>query len=109
MKVLFNCNLPFCLAHGGQAIQVHQTMTALRRIGVEAEPLRWWDESQTGDVLQFFGRMPTEKLQHVAGLAFIPPAQWLGLDADPSQGSHGLMHLYCLSAVGETKRQIAIE
>jgi glycosyltransferase involved in cell wall biosynthesis len=63
MKVLFNCNLPFCLAHGGQAIQVHQTMTALRRIGVEAEPLRWWDESQTGDVLQFFGRMPTDQIR----------------------------------------------
>ena len=63
MKVLFNCNLPFCLAHGGQAIQVHQTMGALRRVGVEVEPLRWWDESQTGDVLQFFGRMSSEQIR----------------------------------------------
>lgn len=63
MKVLFNCDLPFCLAHGGQAIQIDQTMSALRRVGVDVEPLRWWDESQTGDILQFFGRMPSEQIR----------------------------------------------
>ena len=35
MKILFNCSLPFGLAHGGQAIQLHQTMAALTAIGVD--------------------------------------------------------------------------
>jgi glycosyltransferase involved in cell wall biosynthesis len=63
MKVLFNCTLPFLLAHGGQAIQIQQTMAALEAIGVQVEPLRWWDESQTGDLLHYFGRMPAEQIR----------------------------------------------
>jgi len=64
MKILFNCGLPFCLAHGGHAIQIQQTMAALQGIGVEAEPLRWWDETQTGDVIHyFFGRMTPEQIR----------------------------------------------
>lgn len=63
MKVLFNCGLPFALAHGGQAIQIQQTMAALKGIGVTVEPLRWWDESQTGDLIHYFGRMPPEQIR----------------------------------------------
>lgn len=56
MKVLFYCPLPFALAHGGQQIQIECTQSALQAIGVEVEPLRWWDPTQRGDVIHYFGR-----------------------------------------------------
>ena len=62
MKILFNCHVPFMLAHGGGQIQIEQTKAALEKIGVSVEPLRWWDDQQTGDVLQHFGRIPTNVL-----------------------------------------------
>ncbi len=58
MKVLFNCHLPYMLAHGGMQIQIEQTRAALEKIGVQVEPLRWWDEAQTGDILHHFSRVP---------------------------------------------------
>lgn len=58
MKVLVDCSLPFNLAHGGQAIQIERTIAALTEIGIEIEPLRWWDTSQTADIIHYFGRMP---------------------------------------------------
>jgi hypothetical protein len=63
VKVLFNCGLPFALAHGGQAIQIQQTMAALQAIGVAVEPMRWWDEGQAGDLIHYFGRMPAEQIR----------------------------------------------
>lgn len=63
MKVLFNSYLPFALAHGGHAIQIQQTKAGLEAIGVEVEHLRWWDETQTGDVIHFFGRMSAEQVR----------------------------------------------
>lgn len=62
MKILVNCTLPFMLAHGGQAIQIQCTLAALHELGVEAEPFRWWDEHQTGDLIHYFGRMPAEQI-----------------------------------------------
>jgi len=63
MKVLINCPLPFALAHGGQAIQIQQTLAALAANGLEVEPVRWWDETQTGDLIHYFGRMPAEHIK----------------------------------------------
>jgi len=63
MRVLLNCHVPFALAHGGAQIQIEQTWRALERAGVEVEPLRWWDDKQTGDILHHFGRLPTPTLQ----------------------------------------------
>ena len=59
MKVLIHHYTPFALAHGGLQIQITQTREALLHNGVETEFLRWYDSSQTGDVLHFFGRIPT--------------------------------------------------
>jgi glycosyltransferase involved in cell wall biosynthesis len=59
MKILFHNHTPFLLAHGGAQIQIEQTKTGLEKIGLTVENLRWWDDAQTGDVLHFFGRMPT--------------------------------------------------
>ena len=63
MKILVNCDLPFALAHGGAAIQIRQTMAALSQLGVTVEPLRWWDENQTGDLIHYFGRMPAGQIR----------------------------------------------
>ncbi len=63
VKILFNCSLPFALAHGGHAIQIQQTMAALQAIGLEIEPVRWWDENQTGDLIHYCGRMPAEHIR----------------------------------------------
>jgi glycosyltransferase involved in cell wall biosynthesis len=73
MKVLFNHQLPFSLAHGGTQIQIEQTTAALQKIGVTVEMLRWWDGEQTGDILQSFGRVPTHmlRLAHKKGMRVI--------------------------------------
>ncbi len=60
MKVLFDNHTPFMLAHGGAQIQIEQTMAALEKLGVRAEPLRWWDDRQSGDVLHHFCRMSSQ-------------------------------------------------
>lgn len=62
MKILFNCTLPFALAHGGQAIQLERTIASLNEIGIPAEPLRWWDERQRGDLIHYVGIMPVDQI-----------------------------------------------
>ncbi len=59
MKVLFNCHVPFMLAHGGAQVQIEQTRAALEKAGVTVEPLRWSDATQAGDLLHHFGRFHT--------------------------------------------------
>ncbi len=58
MRVLFDHPVPFSLTHGGFQTQIEQTWRALRDIGVDVEPLRWWDDSQRGDIIHYFGRPP---------------------------------------------------
>ena len=55
MRVLIDHPFPFALAHGGFQTQIEQTRQALQRIGVEADHLRWWDDSQHGEVIHHFG------------------------------------------------------
>ncbi len=50
-------------AHGGMQTQIEQTKSALEMAGVTVEYLRWWDASQTGDLLHHFGRIPVAHLQ----------------------------------------------
>jgi glycosyltransferase involved in cell wall biosynthesis len=56
MKVLFDHPNPFLLAHGGFQIQIERTKESLQEIGIEVDWLRWWDSTQFGDVIHFFGR-----------------------------------------------------
>jgi glycosyltransferase involved in cell wall biosynthesis len=56
VKVLLDCHTAFQLAHGGAQIQIEQTKRALEASGVEVEFLRWWDDTQSGDVIHHFGR-----------------------------------------------------
>lgn len=55
MKVLVDHNVPFRLAHGGAQTQIQETMAALSRLGVDIEPLKWWDPSQQADLIHYFG------------------------------------------------------
>jgi glycosyltransferase involved in cell wall biosynthesis len=73
MNVLFDHQDPFCLAHGGFQIQIEQTRAALIRIGVEVEPLRWWDDKQTGDLIHFWGtaKPPYLRLAKAKGLPVV--------------------------------------
>lgn len=63
MKVLINCPVPFLLAHGGAQVQIEQTQAALLSAGVDVEPLRWWDATQRGDIIHYFGRPPAEHVR----------------------------------------------
>jgi glycosyltransferase involved in cell wall biosynthesis len=67
VKVLFYHLTPFAFAHGGLQTQIVQTRKALEQLGIEVEFLRWWDQSQTGDILHFFGRLRLGKLQLAQG------------------------------------------
>jgi glycosyltransferase involved in cell wall biosynthesis len=62
MKVLFYYLTPFSLAHGGLQSQIVHTREALQSLGVEVEYLRWYDDSQRGDILHYFGRIPMNLL-----------------------------------------------
>ena len=64
MKILINASLPFALAHGGAQIQIEQTLAGLLSVGVEAEPLRWWDDRQRGDLIHYFGVPPPDHIRH---------------------------------------------
>jgi glycosyltransferase involved in cell wall biosynthesis len=67
MRVLFYCQVPFALTHGGLQVQITQTRLALQQIGVEVDFLRWYDGSQTGDIVHFFGRMKPNLMQLAHG------------------------------------------
>src|SRR4051812_87715 len=56
MRVLFDHPFPFALAHGGFQTQIEQTKLALESIGITVEHLRWWDDTQRGDIIHYFGR-----------------------------------------------------
>ncbi len=43
--------------------QIEQTRDGLAAIGLEVEWLRWWDDSQRGDLIHYFGAAPFEQLQ----------------------------------------------
>jgi len=73
MKVLVDCQHPFSLAHGGMQLQIERTLAALNAAGISAEPLRWWDAGQHGDLVHHFGPMPDEiiELTHRRGVKVV--------------------------------------
>lgn len=86
MKVLRENHTPFMLAHGGAQIQIEQTKAALETLGVMVEPLRWWDETQSGGVLHHFARIPIhiQRLAHQKGMKVVMPAFMPGLGSRPA-------------------------
>jgi glycosyltransferase involved in cell wall biosynthesis len=89
MKVLLYQLKPFSLTHGGLQTQILQTRDALGKLGVQTDFLRWWDADQSGDVLHFFGRMPTPLLQ----LAQQKGMKVVLTDLLTEQGSRSRWHL----------------
>lgn len=67
MKVLFDHHFPFSLAHGGVQILIQKLKEGLEEHGVEVEYLRWWDETQSADLIQFFGRPPAGHIDFAHG------------------------------------------
>jgi glycosyltransferase involved in cell wall biosynthesis len=63
MKIIFDHQLPFMLAHGGTQIQIERTRAALENIGVEASYMEWWNEKQTADVLHQVGWVHPEVIK----------------------------------------------
>jgi glycosyltransferase involved in cell wall biosynthesis len=86
VKVLFDHPDPFLLAHGGFQIQIEQTRSALQKIGVDVEFLRWWDGNQTGQVIHFFGRPRASYIEfaHAKGIKVVISELLGGLAARPS-------------------------
>jgi glycosyltransferase involved in cell wall biosynthesis len=73
MKVLIDHQLPFLLAHGGLQIQIERTKQALEATGIQVEYLRWWDDSQKGDLIHFFGRANPSHIDfaHAKGMKYV--------------------------------------
>jgi glycosyltransferase involved in cell wall biosynthesis len=88
MKVLFDHPNPFMLAHGGFQLQIEQTKRALEGIGVEVEWLKWWDSTQTGEVIHYFGRPSSAYIDfaHQKGLKVVMSELLTGL------GSRSAIH-----------------
>lgn len=61
MKSIFYCNNPFFLGHGGSQTLLEALMREIAALGVEVEPVRWWDDKQSGDIIHFMNR-PTQWL-----------------------------------------------
>jgi hypothetical protein len=73
VKILIDHQLPFALAHGGLQIQIERTKEALEALGIGVEYLRWWDESQKGDIIHFFGRASPSHINfaHAKGIRYV--------------------------------------
>lgn len=73
MRILLDHPEPALLPHDDMLGQIHLTKLALETLGVEVEHLRWWDETQTGDLIHYFGRMPTHltELAHNKGIKIV--------------------------------------
>jgi len=73
VKILIDHQLPFALAHGGLQIQIERTKEALEALGIGVEYLRWWDDSQKGDIIHFFGRASPSHINfaHTKGIKYV--------------------------------------
>lgn len=95
MKILFDHSQPFLLAHGGFQTQIEQTKEALVRLGVEVDWLRWWDDTQEGNLIHYFGRPARSYIEfaHGRGLKVVMAELLTGL------GSRGAFARRIQSAV----------
>jgi len=102
MKVLIDHQLPFLLAHGGLQTQIERTKEALEDLGVEVEYLRWWDNSQSGDIIHFFGRANPSHIDfaHAKGMKYAMSELLTG------QGSRTRTKLRVQSLVEKTLRAV---
>lgn len=73
MKILFCNDPPYFLAHGGMQTLTEAVMRGLSSLGVEVEPLRWWDDRQRGDIIHYFFRPPIGNVRaaHEKGIRMV--------------------------------------
>jgi glycosyltransferase involved in cell wall biosynthesis len=87
VKILIDHGSPFLLAHGGMQVQIEKTLAALNAIGVDAEPLRWWDGGQEADIIHFFGGAPMSmsniQLAHAKDIRVVMSVLLSGTGARP--------------------------
>ena len=102
MKVLIDHQTPFRLAHGGLQIQIERTKHALEALGVEVAFLRWWDDSQRGDIIHFFGRPNPSHIDfaHGKGMKYVMSELLTG------QGSRTVTQLKLQGAVEKAVRKV---
>ena len=102
MKILIDHQLPFLLAHGGLQIQIERTKQALEAIGLEVEYLRWWDDSQRGDIIHFFGRANPSHIDfaHAKGMKYVMSELFTG------QGSRTPAQLRLQGALEKILRKV---
>jgi len=102
MKVLIDHNEPFQLAHGGLQVQIEKIKAALEAAGLQVEYLRWWDDSQSGDLIHFFGRANPSHIDfaHTKGLKYVFS------ELLTSQGSRFPTHLRLQAAANSILRKL---
>jgi len=102
VKVLIDHSEPFLLAHGGLQLQIEQTKAALEEAGIEVEYLRWWDESQQGDLIHFFGRSSSSHIDfaHAKGMGYVMQ------ELLTSQGSRSVTRLRLQAAANSILRKV---
>ena len=101
MRVLLDHNEPFLLAHGGLQVQIERTKAALESAGFEAEYLRWWDPSQRGDLIHFFGRANPSHIDFAHGKGI----KYVMQELLTSQGSRSVAHLRFQGAANRLLRK----
>jgi glycosyltransferase involved in cell wall biosynthesis len=102
VKILIDHNQPFLLAHGGLQIQIQRTKVALEEIGLEVQYLRWWDDSQRGDVIHFFGRANPSHIDFAHGKGM----RYVMQELLTSQGSRSVTHLQFQALVNRLLRKV---
>jgi len=102
MKILIDHQLPFLLAHGGLQTQIERTKEALESGGLEVEYLRWWDDTQKGDIIHFFGRANPSHIDfaHAKGMKYVMSELLTG------QGSRNRAQLRVQSLVEKALRAV---
>lgn len=102
MRVLLDHNEPFLLAHGGLRAQIERTKTALELSGVDVDYLCWWDDSQHGDIIHFFGRANPSHINFAHGKGI----KYVMQELLTSQGSRSAVHLQLQAAANWTLRHV---
>jgi glycosyltransferase involved in cell wall biosynthesis len=102
MRVLLDHNEPFLLAHGGMRIQIERTKSALVASGLEVDYLRWWDDSQSGDLVHFFGRANPSHIDFAHGKGM----KYVMQELLTSQGSRSVTHLRLQAAANRIFRKV---
>lgn len=102
MKIIFDHNEPFSLAHGGLQVQIMRTKSALEKVGLEVEYLRWWDDSQKGDIIHYFGRANPSHIDFAHGKGI----KYVMQELLTSQGSRSITHLRLQAAANRILRRL---